>query len=75
MERKKGFSEIRHIMLKLSNMKTSTTPNTVDTKNNNATPAGLQCSKIKNSVPLATTTYTVPPLSTSNAAPNECHAH
>ena len=56
-------------------MKTSTTPNTVDTKNNNATPAGLQCSKIKNSVPLATTTYTVPPLSTSNAAPNECHAH
>ena len=56
-------------------MKTSTTPNSVDAKNNNTALASLHHSKIPNSFPLATTTHTVTPLMAANAAPNEGHTH
>ena len=61
--------------MKLSNTKTSATPNAVDTKHNNAFLAGLKHSNIPNSFPLATTTHTAPPLTTDNEAPNEGHSH
>ena len=48
-------------------MKTSATPNAVDAKINNASPAGLNYSKIKISFPLVTTAHASPPLTASNS--------